>query len=119
MMRLKQLSREDLVEIHRQQVEQFGGQHGVRDWQALDGAIYEASLETSAPGQAAALLTEIIAGHPFHAANKRCAANAALVTLLLNGQEPACTPEQLVILIHALDLREIDRRGVMRFFREQ
>lgn len=115
---MKQLSREDLLEIHRQQVDLYGGEHGVRDWESLDRVVRHAAAEPSPASQAATLLTEIIGGHPFHAGNKRCGANAALVALLMNGSSPACSPEQLVILIHALDMREIDRAGVERFFAE-
>jgi death-on-curing protein len=116
MMALRQLSREDLLEIHRQQVDQYGGQHGVRDWTALDRVVHYAATERTPASQAATLLTEIIGGHPFHSGNKRCGANAALVAMLMNGRAPLCSPEQLVILIHALDMREIDREGVERFF---
>jgi prophage maintenance system killer protein len=77
-----------------------------------------AAMEREPAWQAATLLTEIVGCHPFHSGNKRCGANAALVALLINGHAPACSPEQLVILIHALDMREIDREGVARFFLE-
>ena len=115
-MPMRQLLREDLLEIHRQQVDQFGGQHGVRDWEVLDRVVRYSASEQTAAGQAATLLTEIIGGHPFHSGNKRCGANAALVALLMNGHAPLCSPEQLVILIHALDMRELDRGGVEEFF---
>ena len=113
---LVELSREDLLELHRQQIEQFGGQHGVRDWRALDRVIAYIAAARNPIDQATLLLTEIIAGSPFHDGNKRCAANAALVGLLMNGRKPHCSPEQVVILLHALEMREIDREGVAEFF---
>lgn len=90
----------------------------MRNWEALDRVIDYTAIERTAAGQAATLLTEIIGGSPFHSGNKRCGANAALVALLLNGYAPAFSAEQLVILIHALDMREIDREGVIHFFAE-
>lgn len=111
-----ELSREDLLELHRQQIEQFGGQHGVRDWSALDRVIAYIAAARDPIDQATLLLTEISAGSPFHDGNKRCAAHAALVALLMNGRQPNCSPEQIVILLHALDMREIDYAGVTEFF---
>jgi len=112
------MTREDLIELHRQQVEQFGGQHGVRDWQSLDRVIARAAQAREGVPQAAVLLTEIIAWQPFLDANKRCALNAALVALCLSGRRPSCSVEQAVILIHAIEMREIDFEGVELFLEE-
>lgn len=113
---MRELSREDLVELHREQIEQFGGQHGVRDWRALDRVIAYLAAAHTPVDQATLLLTEIVAASPFHDGNKRCAAHAALVALLMNGRQPNCSPEQLVILLHALEMREMDRAAVAAFF---
>jgi death-on-curing protein len=89
------LSLEEVLEIHRQQIERYGGALGVRDLSLLESAIAQPQatfsaefLHASVPAMAAAYLLHICRNHPFVDGNKRVAANAAITFLLMNDWEP-------------------------------
>jgi hypothetical protein len=65
------LSLEEVLEIHRQQIEYYGGASGVRDLSLLESAIAQPQatysdefLHTSLPAMAAAYLFHICRNHP-------------------------------------------------------
>ena len=84
----------EVIEIHTNQIELYGGQHGIRDLGLLQSAL--AQPQTSFAGEwlhtdifhmAAAYAFHICSNHPFLDGNKRAALAAALVFLVMNGQE--------------------------------
>src|SRR5262245_50033502 len=86
------LSRDEVLEIHRQQIERFGGRPGVRDVGLLDSALAMPAagiggerLHGDAYEMAAAYLFHLAKNHPFFDGNKRVAAHSAYVFLSLNG----------------------------------
>ncbi len=88
------LSVEDVLILHADQVDLYGGDHGVRDLGLLESAV--AQPQAAFGGQvlhefpfemAAAYLFHIVQNHPFLDGNKRTGAVAALVFLDLNGIE--------------------------------
>ena len=81
----------EIVEIHHNQVELYGGEHGVRDIRLLESAIAqpEASfagewLHTDIFEMASAYAFHICMNHPFVDGNKRAALVAALAFLGMN-----------------------------------
>ena len=81
----------DLLEIHRDQIERYGGSLGVRDMGLLESAL--AMPQDGFGGQyfhgdlfemAAAYLFHIVRNHPFVDGNKRAGAMAAYAFLRLN-----------------------------------
>jgi death-on-curing protein len=81
----------EIVEIHKNQIELYGGSLGVRDLHLLQSAV--AQPEASFAGKwlhsdllemAAAYAFHICQNHPFLDGNKRTALAAALVFLELN-----------------------------------
>jgi death-on-curing protein len=86
------LSLEEVLEIHRQQIERYGGASGVRDLSLLESAIAQPQasfsnefLHASIPAMAAACLFHICRNHPLVDGNKRVAANAAITFLSTIG----------------------------------
>ena len=86
------LSLEDVLILHGEQVELYGGHHGVRDMGLLESAV--AQPQAGIGGEyfhseifemAAAYMFHIVRNHPFFDGNKRTGAVAALVFLDLNG----------------------------------
>ena len=81
------LSVEEMLELHRQLIERFGGAGGVRDPGLLESALarprsgYYASLSE----QAAALLQSLAGNHAFVDGNERISFAAAAVFLRTNG----------------------------------
>jgi len=88
------LTLSEVLEIHKNQIEIYGGKEGVRDLSLLMSAI--AMPETSFQGEylhldlfemAAAYAYYICMNHPFVDGNKRVGLVAALVFLDFNGVE--------------------------------
>lgn len=81
----------EIVDIHSNQIELYGGQNGVRDFGLLQSALAqpEASfadqwLHDDIYSMAAAYAFHICQNHPFFDGNKRTALASALVFLELN-----------------------------------
>ncbi len=86
------LSLAEVIEVHSDQIQRYGGQHGVRDFGLLESALAqpEASfggewLHESLHAMAAAYAYHLCQNHPFFDGNKRTALACALVFLELNG----------------------------------
>lgn len=100
------LSLDDILEIHEQQIERYGGSPGLRDAAGLESATATPQatfggefLHTSIPAMAAAYLFHLCQNHPFIDGNKRVGANAAITFLLMNDWEPTLDEEELVDLV--------------------
>jgi death-on-curing protein len=86
------LSLDEVLEIHRKQLEAHGGIHGIRDLSLLESAVMtpQASfggeyLHSDIFQMAAAYAFHIAQNQPFLDGNKRTALVSALVFLDLNG----------------------------------
>jgi death on curing protein len=119
------LTLDEVQEIHEQQIELYGGSHGVRDLGALESAVATPQatfggeyLHPTIAAMAAAYLFHITQNHPFLDGNKRAGANAAITFLLLNDFEPAFDEAALVNLVLGVAQGQISKDGVIRFFGE-
>lgn len=86
------LTVETAIDIHDDQILQFGGEYGLRDMGALESAImrpqigyYDGIIE-----EAAALLESLAMNHPFVDGNKRVAFFATDTFLRMNGYYIDC-----------------------------
>jgi death-on-curing protein len=100
------LTLDEVLEIHEQQIERYGGSHGLRDAAGLESAIATPQatfggefLHPSIPAMAAAYLFHLCQNHAFIDGNKRVGANAAITFLLMNDWEPTLSEEELVELV--------------------
>ena len=100
------LDLDEIIEIHSQQVERYGGTDGLRDAAALESAIATPQatfggefLHPSITAMAAAYLFHICQNHPFLDGNKRTGANAAITFLLMNDWDVGRGEEDLVALV--------------------
>ena len=87
------LTLEDVLEIHADQIDRYGGKKGVRDQNLLLSAIAQPFssfdgkyLHKTINEKAAAYLYHICQNHPFIDGNKRAAVVSALMFLALNNQ---------------------------------
>src|SRR3989344_1580898 len=97
------LTLEQLVTIHNDQIERYGGSHGIRDLGLLESALLRP--QTTFGGQdlyltifdkAASLLHSLLMNHAFVDGNKRTAMTTTLVFLELNGYTLSVSQDQLV-----------------------
>ena len=86
------LTLEQILLIHEDQIERYGGRSGLRDLSLLESATFRP--QTTFDGRdlyidifekAAALVNSLILNHPFVDGNKRTGVVSALVFLELNG----------------------------------
>ncbi len=100
------LSLAELIEIHNNQIELYGGEYGIRDISLLSSAlsIPLASfngryLHDGIFNMAAAYIYHICQNHPFVDGNKRVALVAGLLFLDFNGVEILDPHEELYTMM--------------------
>lgn len=88
------LTLEEVLEIHENQITNYGGSLGIRDLGLLQSALAqpestfgESLLHQSIEHQAAAYLYHIVKNHPFIDGNKRVGTACMVVFLYINGFE--------------------------------
>jgi death-on-curing protein len=79
----------EVLQIHHQQIEDYGGAHGVRDKGLLESAVFrpQVGYYNTIADEAAALMESLANNHPFLDGNKRIAFAAAHTFLLVNGYD--------------------------------
>lgn len=116
---------EDVLFLHADQIERYGGEHGVRDLGLLESAIAQPRaafggevLHADVFDMAAAYLFHIIQNHPFLDGNKRAGAVAALVFLDLNGITIAAPEGSLYDLTLAVATGRASKLQIAEFLRQ-
>ena len=87
---------EDILAIHADQIERYGGDEGIRDPGLLEAALFrpQTGHYPTLIDEAAALWESLSQNHPFVDGNKRTAFAAIYVFLVINGLEITATDEQ-------------------------
>lgn len=119
------LDLDEVIEIHRDQIERYGGRVGIRDMDLLQSAV---AMPQAAFGgkylhpdlfdMAAAYLFHIVQNHPFVDGNKRVGTAAALVFLALNGVNVRATNKALVQVVRAVAQGHIGKSAIAEFLRK-
>jgi len=112
-----------LLAIHSQQVERYGGLHGVLDQNVILSALarptnrwaYDETLDWA--DLAAAYLVGFARTQGFNDGNKRTALACALVFLALNGMQPDFLPEELYAMTMAVANNQADDAGIAAMLR--
>ena len=119
------LTLEEVLEIHRDEIERHGGTLGVRDNGLLESAV--ATPQSGFGGHylhgdlyemSAAYLFHLVQNHPFLDGNKRVGAATALVFLTMNGVETKMTNQVLVDMVLAVAKGKMDKPAIADFFRK-
>jgi len=118
------LSLSDVIEIHADQIERYGGDPSVRDMSLLQSAVAMPMaafggeyLHADVHEMAAAYMFHIVQNHPFVDGNKRAGAVAAIVFLELNGSELDCAEQELEELAIAVAKGERQKPKIAAFLR--
>src|SRR5438067_10615275 len=97
---IRYLTKEEVIELHRQGLDRFGGMPGLRDEGLLDSALAQPratfggeELHATMAAKAAALAFSLVNNHPFADGNKRVGFAALAVFLELNSQKLICSPD--------------------------
>ncbi len=119
------LSLGEALEIHRDQIERYGGNPGIRDLSLLQSAPAMPAtgfggryLHTDLFEMAAAYLFHITQNHPFIDGNKRIGVVASLVFLSLNGVEVEADEDEFEKTMLAVANGKLDKAAVAKFLRK-
>jgi death on curing protein len=118
------LTLDEVVAIHRDQIERYGGSFGVRDWGLLRSAIAmpaatfgDQFLHADMWEMAGAYLFHIVQNHPFIDGNKRVGAVAADVFLAINNLQLRATEDAYAELVLSVARGETSKSGIAEFVR--
>ena len=114
----------EVLAIHEDQINGYGGSPGIRDLELLKSAMCMPPatfggefLHGNIYEMAAAYLFHIVKNHPFIDGNKRTGTVAAIVFLVLNGHDFRAPQEELVKTVVAVAAGKLDKAELMLFFR--
>lgn len=118
------LGLDDIMEIHRDQIERYGGSPGIRDLALLQSAVAmpaagfgDQYVHGDLYEMAAAYLFHITQNHPFVDGNKRAGAMAAIVFLDMNGVEVDADEAELEALVRRVAKGEAGKAEIAVFVR--
>ena len=119
------LTLEEVLEIHDDQINRYGGASGIRDLGLLESALAQPQtvfgkvfLHSDLFEMAAAYFFHIIQNHPFMDGNKRVGAVAALVFLEINNKAVIMTNDELESQVLSVAQGLTDKTASAKFFRE-
>lgn len=123
-MELDFLRIEDVLGIHEDQIERYGGASGLRDAGLLSSAVETARatfdgelLHTDVFAVAAAYMFHIVQNHPFTDGNKRTGAAAALVFLDMHAVEVEIDADALVAHVLGVAQGRVSKAEIADFLR--
>jgi death-on-curing protein len=116
----------EVLEIHQDQLNRYGGRSGIRDLDLLKSALAmpqagmgEEYFHADIVEMAAAYLFHIVRNHPFIEGNKRSGAVAALVFLMLNGIEIEADETEFEHLVMRVAEGRADKTDIAAFLRSR
>ena len=115
---------EEVIEIHAELIEEFGGSHGLRDRGLLESAVHEPMaqfggqfLHADLIEMAAAYLFHLVKNHPFVDGNKRIGAAAASVFLRMNDVQLVAVEPEFSDLVLAVAQSLAGKKEIIAFLR--
>jgi death-on-curing protein len=123
---IRYLTLVEVLNLHRQIIEQSGGALGVRDLGALQSALAQPrmtfggeDLYPTLVDKAAALGFSIVMNHPFVDGNKRTGHAAMETFLVLNGLEISASVDEQEQVILALASGNSGRESFVEWLKQQ
>jgi death on curing protein len=120
----KFLTLDQVLALHKLQIDQFGGSHGVRDEGLLlsalaqpESGLGEEYFHKDLHSMAAAYLFHLVKNHAFQDGNKRIAALTAAVFLQVNGLTVVAEEEEFEKLVLDAAQSLVTKEQIANFFR--
>lgn len=121
----KYLSLEEILRLHFQVIEDFGGSHGVRDEGRIESVVAAPAQEAfgveqyeSVFAKAAVYMRNIIGDHPFVDGNKRTGVTVAVIFLARNNTKLTATPKELEDFAVKVATDHLDVPEIAKWLRE-
>jgi death-on-curing protein len=122
---MKYLSLEEILRLHFQIIEDFGGSHGVRDESRLKSVqeapkqiIFGNEQYPTLHEKAAVYIRNIIGDHPFSDGNKRTAITVTGVFLLRNNFSLTASQKQLEDFVVKVAVEKLDVADIAKWLEE-
>lgn len=119
------LTLDEVLMIHADQIERYGGSMGVRDLGLLQSAVAQPQasfggqrLHASLFDMAAAYLFHLVENHPFVDGNKRVGAASAIVFLEMNDIEVDAPEDDFAAFVLEVAQGLTDKSAIAKFFQE-
>lgn len=119
------LTLDEVIEIHRDMIERYGGSTGIRDQGLLESAVAmpqagfgDQYLHSSLFEMAAAYLFHIVKNHPFVDGNKRTGAMAAFTYLKLNNVTLNARESKFERVVREVAEGAMGKEKIAEFFRK-
>lgn len=114
----------EVIDIHADQIDRYGGSHGIRDMNLLSSAVAMPAasfggdyLHEEIYEMAAAYAFHIAQNHPFIDGNKRAALASALVFFEMNGISVTDPAGKLYIAMIAIASGKLGKTAVVNLLR--
>lgn len=111
---MKYLSVDEILAIHEEMINIFGGSHGIRDFGLLYSAIYrpqatfaEEDLYPTIFDKAAALIHSLLLNHAFVDGNKRTAYVSCARYLFINNYAIKASTSNIIFFIKNIENKKI------------
>lgn len=121
---MKYLTLQNVLQIHDEMIEKYGGLKGVRDMNLIESAIempkaraFGEDLHPTIHDKAAAYLYHIAKNHPFFDANKRTSAACALIFLAMNDHDLNISPNSYEELVIEVAKGNVNKKQIADFFK--
>ncbi len=118
------LTLEQVLVIHDDQIERYGGDHGIRDINLFESAIMRPQttfggedLYPTIFDKAAALIHSLILNHPFVDGNKRTGTASAIVFLDINGYQLVAKKIDLEKFVLGVESKKLDIEDISSWLR--
>lgn len=123
---MKYISKRQVLLLHEQLIDNFGGSYGLREESLLDSSL-NAPLQTfddkelypTLTSKAARLAYGIISNHPFVDGNKRIGTHTMLLLLAINGIELLYSDNDLINVIMKVASGDLNHRDLEKWIEEQ
>lgn len=122
---MKRLSKEQILTLHSQLIDEFGGSDGIRDYNLLDSALENPfqsfggeELYPTIYAKAARLGYGLIKNHCMLDGNKRIGVHAMLVFLAINGIEIDYTQKELYETVLAIADGNLEYEDLLKWILE-
>ncbi len=120
------LTKDEILILHKQLIDRYGGTHGLRDENLLDSALQapfqgygEYEFYPSVVQKAVRLCYGLVMNHPFHDGNKRIGALALLITLDLNHLALKASSADLSEIILHLAAGSVTDKDLLRWVQDR
>jgi len=119
------LTLDNVIEIHQNQIFNYGGNPKLRDKNLLISALAQPNstfnskyLHNNIFEMAAAYLFHIVKNHPFIDGNKRTGIVSTLIFLSINGIEVETTNKELELMVIAVASSKINKAEISKWFKK-